>query len=186
MRHKYRTRGIILARAPAGEANASLTILTEELGLIRARAQGLRRPGAKLAAALTTFAEADLQLVRGKDSWRVAGALSLENWFEKLPSRAARERAARVTGLLLRLAGEAGDEALYATLAGFLSALSVRPEAEHDPIEIMAALELLRTLGLDAGEAPADAFSPEALARASRERASYVARINRGITASGL
>lgn len=186
MRHKYRTRGVILARAPSGEANVSVTVLTEDLGLVRARAQGLRRPGAKLAAALATFAESDLQLVRGKDSWRIAGALPIENWFGRLPSPAARERAARLTGLLLRLAGEAGDEALYGMLTGFFNALSARPDAEHDAIEIVAALELLRVLGLDSGDAPLDAFSPEALALASQERAAHIARINRGISASGL
>jgi len=39
MRHKYETCGIVLARAPAGEANALITFITPSLGLIRARAQ---------------------------------------------------------------------------------------------------------------------------------------------------
>jgi len=51
MRHKYETRGIVLSRSPLGEANAFVTLLTPELGLVRARAQGVRRSGAKLSAA---------------------------------------------------------------------------------------------------------------------------------------
>jgi recombinational DNA repair protein (RecF pathway) len=188
MRHKYRTRGIVLARMPSGEANASVTVLTQELGLIRARAQGLRNPGAKLASALLTFAESDLLLVRGKDSWRVAGALLLENWFARLPTRFARERAARVAGLLLRLSGEAGDEALYGMLAGFFHTLAHGAEETHEAAEVLAALLLLRALGFDAGDVPerAAAFDPEALAQIARERSAFVARVNRGIVASGL
>mgnify|MGYP001567250827 CR=1 FL=1 len=75
MRYKYETRGIVLSRAPSGEANAFITLITPELGLVRARAQGVRKPGAKLAAALATFAESSLVLVRGKEDWRIAGAV---------------------------------------------------------------------------------------------------------------
>ena len=48
---------MVLSRAPKGEANASIVLLTQDIGLVRARAQGVRRSGAKLAAALATFAE---------------------------------------------------------------------------------------------------------------------------------
>src|SRR5487761_2292548 len=123
MRHKYETRGIVLARSPLGEANAFVTVLTPELGLVRARAQGVRKSGAKLAAALATFAESSLVLVRGKEGWRVAGAVLEENWFMRIERAAARAAAARVSGLLTRLvAGEAHDPALYPVMKGFFEA----------------------------------------------------------------
>ena len=84
MRHKYDTRGIVLSRLPLGEANAFITLLTPELGLVRVRAQGIRMPGAKLASALATFAESSLVLVRGREGWRLAGAVLEENWFKRL------------------------------------------------------------------------------------------------------
>src|SRR3989338_9216530 len=96
MRHKYETRGIVLSRSSLGEANAFITLLTPELGLVRARAQGLRRSGAKLAAALPTLAESSVVLVRGRDGWRLAGAVLEENWFARIQRAAARARAARV------------------------------------------------------------------------------------------
>ena len=189
MRHKYETRGIILARSPAGEANAYVTVLSPELGLVRARAQGLRRPGAKLAAALVTLAESELTLVRGKEGWRLTGAVLVENWFVRLASTSARERAARVIGLVLRLVGgDAPDYELYVVVRGFLEGLSVRAEDAHDSLEILAALYVLATLGLDTGTSPREEglFSDEEVDSVAADRAARVARINAGIAASGL
>lgn len=189
MRHKYETRGIVLSRSSLGEANAFITLLTPELGLVRARAQGLRRSGAKLAAALPTLAESSVVLVRGRDGWRLAGAVLEENWFARIQRAAARARAARVSGLLLRLvAGEAHDAALFPVMRGFFETLAELPEDAHEAAEVLAALRVLAALGLDAGEIPgeASAFTASLLATVTLERPSYIARINRGIVASGL
>lgn len=155
MRHKYESLAIVLTRSPLGEANTLVTLLTPGLGLVRARAQGLRKPGAKLAAALATFAESELVLVRGKEGWRVAGAVLAENRFQQLPSRDVRVRAARVCGLLLRLvAGETHDAELYDVVQGFFDALSTTPADLHEAAELLVVLRVLAILGLDAGEIP--------------------------------
>ncbi len=189
MRYKYETRGIVLARAPSGEANAFVTLITSELGLVRARAQGVRRPGAKLAAALATCAESELVLVRGKEGWRIAGAVLEKNWFARLQHSSQRARASRVSGLLLRLVvGETHDPALFPIMNGFLEALAALPEDMHEAVEVLAALRVLAALGLDAGEIPGGAseFTPSALVDIRAARTNYIARINHGITASGL
>ncbi len=189
MRHKYETRGIVLARTPIGEMTALLTLLTSDLGLVRARAQSLRRSGARLSASLATFAESDLVLVKGYEQWRVAGAVLAENWFQRLPSASARERVARVAGLLLRLvADEVRDVELYPIVINFFTALATLPESAHDAVEVLAALYVLHTLGLDAGELPGVSgdFSLETMIIVARARAVYVERINHGIAVSGL
>lgn len=189
MRHKYETRGIVLSRTPAGETNALITFLTPELGLVQARAQGVRRSGAKLAAALATFAESSIVLVRGREGWRVTGAVLEKNWFEHMQHAHSRVRAARVSGLLLRLvAGEEQEHSLFPIIGGFFNALSEHPEEKHEAIEMLAALRTLTILGLDTGELPGkiDSFASSLLSEVQRERVSYIARINRGITASGL
>ena len=188
MRHKYDTRGFVLARTSAGEANTLVTILTRDLGVVRVRAQGLRRSGAKLAAALPTLAESDLVLVRGKEGWRLTGAVLGENWFTRLGGAEPRERAGRVAGLLLRLSpGEAPDSSAYPIVAAFLRALAAEPASEHDALEIAAALALLAAFGFDDGaHLAADPFSPAQRADIARARTAYVARVNRGIAASGL
>lgn len=189
MRHKYETRGIVLARTPLGEANAFVTLLTPELGLVRVRAQGIRKPGAKLAPALATFTESELVLVRGREGWRLAGAVLGENWFKKLGNADARRSAARVSGLLLRLvAGEAQDIGLFPVMKGFFDALTTLPEDAYESAEVLAALRVLAALGLDAGAIPGESpeFSPVILAEIAKGRAGYIARINHGIVASGL
>lgn len=189
MRHKYQTRGIVLARSPSGETNAFVTLITPELGLLRARAQGVRRPGAKLAAALATFSESELVLVRGREGWRIAGAVPQASWFKRLKHAASRVRAARVTGLLLRLvAGEAHDPALFPIIRGFFQALAELPDDAHEAAEVLAALRVVAALGLDAGDIPGEPslFTPPLLSAIAEKHTDYIARINTGITASGL
>ena len=190
MRHKYETRGIVLARSSVGEFSTFVVVLTPELGLVRALAQSVRKSGAKLSAALATFAESEVVLVHGREGWRVAGSVLEENWFKKIGENAARRRrAARVSGLLLRLvAGEAHNPELFLIIKGFFSALATLPDDAHEAAEVLAALRILSALGLDAGEIPgkSSAFTPQLLSSVSSGRTSYISRINRGIEASGL
>ncbi|MDD2657109.1 MAG: recombination protein O N-terminal domain-containing protein [Candidatus Pacebacteria bacterium] len=189
MRHKYDTRGIVLSRSPIGESSSFVTLLTPELGLVRALAQSVRKSNAKLASSLVTFAESSVVLVRGRDGWRIAGAVLEENWFARVTRARAREAAVRVSGLLLRLvAGEAQEAELFPIMRGFLEALATLPQSEDESLEALAALRVLAALGLDAGEIPGEksAFTPTVLDTIKHGRADYIARINRGIEASGL
>jgi len=189
MRIKYQTRGIVISRVHTGEANTTIALLTEQVGLVYARAQSLRKPGAKLAHALTTLAESEVVLVRGKEEWRVAGAVLEENWFQRLERPDTRAAAARVSGLLLRLvAGEARDTALFPLMSGFLESLITLPPDAHEAAEILVVLRMLAALGLDSGDIPGEVsdFTPVVLSEVLFNRARYVARINTGIAASGL
>jgi hypothetical protein len=117
----------------------------------------------------------------------LAGAVCGENWcLEMAP--AARVRAARISGLLLRLvAGEAEDRELFPVVRSVLEAFKQMHESAHEDIETLGALRILSALGLDESGAPEGHTLTEHVlreARASREQ--YITRINRGITASGL
>lgn len=189
MRHKYETRAIVLSRSSVGEASTFVTILTPDLGLVRALSQGVRKNGAKLAHALTTFAESDVVLVRGKDGWRLSGAVLVENWFARLDRAEPRERAGRICSLLLRLVtGESNDQKMFSVVRDFFEALVSLPTGMHESAEILAALRILAVLGLDVGDISNEetAFAPELLAEIARNRTSYISRINHGIDASGL
>ena len=189
MRHKYETRAIVLSRSPVGEASAFVVLLTSELGLVRTLSQGVRKSGAKLSHALTTFAESDVVLVRGKDGWRLSGAVLVENWFALLGYAEPRARAGRVSSLLLRLvAGETNDRKLFPVVRDFFNALASLPIDMHESVEILVALRILATLGLDAGETPSSetAFNLELLAEIAKNRTGYIVRINNGLEASGL
>lgn len=176
MRHKYITRAIVLSRGAARESGLMLTLLTEDLGLVRARAEGLRKSGAKLASALQTLCECDVTLVRGKDGWRLTGALLSENRFRTL-SVETRSRAARTASLFLRLMPpDAHEPGFFALYTSYLQELATECSLdEQDTKECMTALSLLVMLGLDPGP------TVEAV-----NRKEIIVRINRGIAASGL
>lgn len=189
MRHKYETRGIVLARVPAGETHARLALLTEDLGIVWARAAGVRRPGGKLAASLATFVESNLVLVAGKEGWRITGAVLVENWFKRFTEPDARRCAARVAGLALRLSpGEAPNTTLLPILRNFFNAIARNSAASCEGAELVAVAGILAALGLDdeAVDPAGMSFSPAHLAHVASERERYITRINRGIAASGL
>ncbi len=188
MRPRYHSQALVLARTPHGESSASLALLTPEFGLLRARAQGIRASGAKLAPALQTLSLADVILVRGKEYWRLAGASLARSYAQELlPS--AKARAGRIARLLLRLMqGESSDPAAFFIVKGFFDALPALTEEEADAAECLAALRILQTLGLDAGDIPGDDFDfgSDALTAVEAGKRAYVTRVNRGIEASGL
>ena len=196
MRHKYATPAIVLSRTPLSEASSLITLLTSDVGLVRARAQGVRKPGAKMAGALQTLVECDVMLLRGKEGWRLAGALHTTDWFGKL-SRPARLRAGRIASLLLRLVhGETADASatFYTIFIQYLDILSELSDSESDEVladaaECLVALRILRALGVDAGMIPGElvgGYATDVLESVIANRAEFIARINRGIAASGL
>jgi hypothetical protein len=96
-------------------------------------------------------------------------------------------RVSRVAGLLSRLVPqEVNDPRVFEIFVGFLEALKTKDGPVHDAIECLAVLHLLSVLGLDRGDVPSLAYSEQMLETISRDRQTYVLRINHGITASGL
>jgi len=175
MRPKYVSRAIVLSRTGSREYGLILTLLTEDFGLVRARAEGLRKPGAKLASALQTLSESDVTLLRGREGWRLTGALLAQDHFADLAPE-ARRRAGRVAGLFLRLMPpDAHESGFFAHYRDFLSSLATLEAEEQDTLECRAVFGLLVLLGLDSGSVP------EGISRSD-----LVVRINRGISASGL
>jgi hypothetical protein len=127
-------------------------------------------------------------LVRGKDGWRLSGAVLSTNLFSALPPE-ARVRAGRVAQLLLRLVqGETKDPELFAIFRAFLTTLPTLTEDEADAAETIAVLCALGVLGLDAGEMPegANRFTRLALQAVVANRQAFIRRVNHGIASSGL
>jgi DNA repair protein RecO len=188
MRHKYATRALVLGRRPLGEDSLSASLLTLDFGLIRACSQGARKRGSKMSAGLQTLSLSDVTLLRGREGWRMAGAVLERNWSRELAPDACR-RAARVLELADRLIrGEHEDPALFHLLTAFLDALPSKDEDAQDAVETLAVMRLLHELGFDAGETfgKLTDFSHTAITNAQQHRLELINRINQGIEASGL
>jgi len=120
----YSTRGFILASAPSGEAGKTYFIYTEQFGLLRAHAQGVRHLKSKLRYNLEDYGFAIFSLVRGKEFWRVTGAVAEGNaGTMPLAGQDMLKVRARILSFIRRLVqGEERNDELFAVLLELFSA----------------------------------------------------------------
>lgn len=83
--HIYTTKGIVLSERPVREADRIYSILTRDLGLIKARALGVRKENSKLRGSIEPVSLATISLVRGKEYWRLTSAEFIKS-FKKSKS----------------------------------------------------------------------------------------------------
>lgn len=77
MHHIYHTEAIIIRSEPAGEANKRVWLFTEELGLVVATVQGVRKATAKLQGHLSDYSVIAADIIKGKSVWRLVSAHSI-------------------------------------------------------------------------------------------------------------
>lgn len=73
--------GMIIKRAPVGDYDFVVTILTSERGKITAFAKGSRRPGNHLAGVVEPFCFGEFRLYEGRTSYTIQEA-RISNYFE--------------------------------------------------------------------------------------------------------
>ncbi len=148
----YTTDAFVLSSQPAAEASLKVSLFTEELGLVRAHAQGVRLVGSKLRSGLQTLHRSNVSLVRGREFWRLTSAMSYEQSDWKFEQRTL---FARLLALVERLVhGEEQDGELYGILV-HLHALLARESFTADELrqlELLALLQILDHLGYVGGE----------------------------------
>jgi DNA repair protein RecO len=184
------TEGIVLEKRAVGEASVRVTLLTQELGLLRAAARSTRVPQSKLRYGLETLTMARFCLVRGKHEWRLTG---VENPIRALgESSRSRATAGRIAQLLLRLVtGEEPFPNLYKDVSEGLALLASPGISAPESIEVVLVLRVLSHLGyLPATPALApfveSEFSLDLSAKALESKALLVRTINESLRATGL
>jgi recombinational DNA repair protein (RecF pathway) len=75
--HLYQTKAYVLGAAATGEANMMCRLFTRDLGFVAAFAQGVRLAKSKMAGHLTPGTFVQVSLVRGKELWRLVGAIEI-------------------------------------------------------------------------------------------------------------
>ncbi len=105
--HIYTTKGIVLSERPIREADRIYTILTEDLGLIRATAIGVRKEVSKLRGNLEPFSLTSVSIVRGREYWRLTSA----EYIQKISSSLSVARPLDLLGRLIQ--GEAPHPELF-------------------------------------------------------------------------
>lgn len=150
MHHIHHTEAFVLGSRPKGEDSKILILFTRELGLVYAHAQGIRKISSKLRFTLQDFSHASIDLVRGKEIWRVTTASPIGTYshLRRMPEN---ERIlARVTSLIVRLvAGEEANGELFDILVRTYSLLERGAQTPEDfrALELLCVARILITLG---------------------------------------
>lgn len=143
--HIYTTKAIIIKSISIGEANKYYFILTEDLGFIKATAQGVRLEKSKLKGHLQDFCQVKISLVKGKSIWRITSVETLDNTcflYEDTKLSSVKN----IFSLLLRLLhGEEKNEPLFLSIQSFLFFLS-KNDLSSDFIKNIETITVLRIL----------------------------------------
>lgn len=154
MHYIHHTEGLILGSRGYGEAGKYYSIFTRDLGMIYASAQGVRKMSSKLRFILQDFAYVKVDLVQGKDFWRVTSAQKT-NMLEQISKDPGTfEVFFNVANLLKRLlAGVEKNEDLFIDLIKGLSVLE-KAKTKNDlrNIEAIMVLRILHNLGYIGGD----------------------------------
>lgn len=150
MHHIYHTEGFILSSRNVGEANKILTIYTKEIGLVKASAQGVRLVKSKLRFALHDFSYTNIDLVRGKDIWRVTSATPITSFPLLRRDKDSLSIMAQVSRLIEKLCYvEQPNEIIFNKLIQSLYLLDVShvEESEREALELYLVLNIMSALG---------------------------------------
>ncbi len=149
MHHIHHTEGIILGSKNSGEAGKYYFIFTRDLGMIYASAQGVRKISSKLRFVLQDFAYLKIDLVQGKDFWRITTA-EKTNILEEITKKSVNLKVFASIARLLRrlLAGvEPNRELFIDLLDGLLLLEKTETKEDLQNIEAILVLRIINNLG---------------------------------------
>lgn len=140
MSRTYKATGIILKCMPLGEADKLVTILTRELGLIRAVAPGARKQNSQLGGRSGLFVVNELLLAKGRSLDKITQAQTLESYpglSKTLGKLAASQYLAEV--VLCHALSEQPQEELYELLNEHLRRLEGLPHTSGSDALLLGA-----------------------------------------------
>ncbi|OGI69580.1 hypothetical protein A2824_02770 [Candidatus Nomurabacteria bacterium RIFCSPHIGHO2_01_FULL_42_16] len=207
----HKTEGFVLGSKNVREADKYFYIYTRDFGLIGAFAQGVRKSASKLRGHLQDFSLVSLELVQGREIWRITGAQvfppllasSLEessarslSWIEvRFLTEPVFQFLTNLSKLIRRLCpGEEKSEDLFGHLKEahkFLSKGNPCSKEDIQAFECVAVLKILNTLGYVGDSQNLSFFvtsvvDKSVLEKAKEKRRILVAEINNSIKESQL
>lgn len=194
MHHIYHTRGLILSSRNIGESNKMFSIYTREMGLVRAVAQGIRLNKSKLRFTLQDLSYINVDLVRGKEIWRITSAKHISSFSVARGNYHSLVLIARVSKLIERLCpGEIENEDIFDDLIEALNILNNDNVSDNlrDALELHLVLRMMNNLGYigDLGELTqylSTSFNNSNIESLLKERRFIINHINKALTESQL
>jgi len=141
--HELRTTdAFVVNRYPHGESNFTYKLFTEQFGLLYAHGQGVRELKSRNKYALQVGQLSEVTLVRGREVWRITGAIEKDGMYSlhTLPKR----RVLHTTTKLLALEDAAREVfdvlRVYATHVPTVT-------VDEDLVEALVMLRIMDKLG---------------------------------------
>ena len=150
MNFKY--NGIILNKFDIGETDRLYNIYTQEIGKIRVKAIGVKKPNAKLAGSLEPITYAEVFMARGKGKGNITGAIAINNFLGIKSDVSAVQKVFYVIGIINRLiTEEEKDEKIFSLLLEYLETLdksnNLSSKAKSDIITLGFLFKFIEALG---------------------------------------
>lgn len=141
------TPAFILKSLESGEANRRVWLFTKDYGLIVAAVQGVRKPAAKLRSHLLDYTLVNVDLVKGRDVWRLVSASVEMNPFVSSYDELSARTYIRALSLVERLCIEEGvQEELFEHLLATISFVGVA-QADSKLFDAVVLWKILVLLG---------------------------------------
>ncbi|MBY0294185.1 DNA repair protein RecO, partial [Patescibacteria group bacterium] len=184
---------IVLSKRTVGEANTLVSILTEDIGVVRGSARSARLERSKLRYGLEPLTYGTFSLVRGKYEWKLTGVQELSRPF-LAASLVKRKAAGKIGRLLLRLIqGEEPVRTIFESVSKGLQYISQTPNEEDlTYVEAVLVLRILAELGyVEGGNGLGvflkdSEFSQPLIDEAKKSRPLLIRSINQSLAETGL
>lgn len=184
----HTTKGFIISSEISAEADKVFFIFTEDLGLVRATAQGVRKISSKLRYALQDFSYSEFSFVMTKGGWRITNATSLASSHEIARS----EMKVKSLRLLKRLCGhdEPNPDLFCELVSAFRFIDEVQPYGVSSGIEALLVLKILHMLGywgeLEGETFATSPFTQEVINLVVSKQSAVIDRVNKSLRATQL
>lgn len=147
--HIYQTCGFIIRGANTAEADRTIFVFTESLGLLSVHARAARKTSSKLRCSLQNYSFVRIALVRGKNVWRLTDAEEIAS-FSAIRDISKLKLLAGVFSLVGRFVhGEGENTVLFWSLEDLFSFLKREELSDEEMLsaETIAACRILSALG---------------------------------------
>ena len=186
----YQTPALILKTKNMRESNKLVYLYTQKFGLIYASMQSVRKMESKMRYHIHPYSLVDVDLVSGKNIWRITGVHEKISSFTFVNTPWYRI-ASRVSDTLVQMCpGEEANEALWQTILVFFENFTKDNENYIKEYEIITIIKILFNLGYWNGDdvifQHAHSYQEELFQHIKKQQTSYIKKINQSFYNSQL
>ncbi len=170
----YHTDAFVLGSANMGEANKYIFLFTRELGVVGAAAQSVRSIASKLRFSLQDFSYTRVDLVKGKQVWRITNAERQDAFSGIVADKEKMRVYVKLLGVIRRLCSdEEPNGALFELLYQNFSYLAEETFTKEtlESFELILLLQMLKNLGYLRTFAGGEEFAHSPMSQALLEKA---------------